>query len=110
MFLDPPYATDKRTPNIYAEDTGAPAAAALAWCIANGAEPSLRIALCGYAGEHDVLEREHGWSVFAWSSRGGYARTDEGKERRHQERLWLSPHCLKGDGPLFELMKGAREL
>lgn len=107
VFLDPPYSSTVRTPNIYAEDSGTPAASALAWCIAKGAEPSLRIALCGYEGEHDVLEREHGWSVQSWTSRGGYARTDEGKERRHKERLWLSPHCLKGDGPLFESTNGS---
>lgn len=63
------------------------------WCRKWGADPRVRIALCGYAGEHDALERE-GWTVQAWKAHGGYANRNAENQNKHRERVWFSPHCL----------------
>lgn len=95
VFLDPPYGDDaKRDMNIYAQDSGTVAKDVLKWCIENGDNPLLRIALCGYDGEHNDLE-DFGWGVSAWSAHGGYA--NQGVKQngnKHRERIWFSPHCL----------------
>jgi hypothetical protein len=58
----------------------------------------MRIALCGYDGEHNALEQA-GWSVFAWKAKGGYAHTGDGRGKTNAalERIWFSPACLKPD-------------
>ena len=57
--------------------------------------PMLRIALCGYDGEHEMPD---GWTVLEWKARGGYASVSDGesdgKENCKRERIWFSPHCL----------------
>lgn len=65
------------------------------WCVENGDNPLLRIALCGYAGEHEELEAK-GWSVLAWKAQGGYGNQGEDNSNRGKERIWFSPHCLGG--------------
>jgi DNA adenine methylase len=99
VFLDPPYDQDRRS-ICYSQDHDI-AADVLAWCRENGQNPKLRIALCGYAGEHDVLEQE-GWSVIGWKAGGGYGRSERGKKNRTEERIWFSPACLNAEqGDLF---------
>jgi hypothetical protein len=96
IFLDPPYSAEAgRDMGCYHDDDGTVARAVRDWCLANGDKPGLRIALCGYEGEHEALEAE-GWSVLAWSARGGMALQGQGRGRknRHRERVWFSPHCL----------------
>lgn len=96
VFLDPPYAPAGRV-TVYAhENTGALGRAVLDYCRANGANPKLRIALCGYAGEYAILEKE-GWTVHAWKAVGGYGNqgTGRGRENASRERIWFSPHCLE---------------
>lgn len=103
VLLDPPYSNAGGT---YSQEyatggvtTGAesPSARARAWCVENGHNPLLRIALCGYEGEHDAL-LQHGWTVHAWQSRGGYGnqgkKSRRGDENRSKERIWFSPHAL----------------
>ena len=73
------------------------------WAIENGDNPLMRIALCGYEGEHEMPS---GWSVHAWSAGEGFAaqaKTRSGNGKR--ERIWFSPYCLnyERDG-LFALM------
>jgi hypothetical protein len=73
------------------------------YCARRGQHPLMRIALCGYAGEHEPLEKL-GWSVVSWESGGGYANRgkDEGDHRhRRKERIWFSPHCQSGN-PLLD--------
>ena len=67
----------------------------LEWCLANGANPMLRIALCGYENEgHDVLV-EHGWDVHAWKAKGGYGvQGVADNENARRERIWFSPACI----------------
>ena len=92
VFLDPPYSGAERTANVYATDSGTVAAKARAWAIEEGARPDMRVALCGYAGEHDMP----GWSEFAWKATGGYSALGSGRGRDNaaRERIWFSPACL----------------
>lgn len=93
VFLDPPYDLTMRAA-VYATESGC-AADVLRWCAANGADPSLRIVLAGYDGEHNDLEAL-GWRVTAWKTSGGYGSQSDkaGRENASKERLWFSPHCL----------------
>lgn len=93
IFFDPPYDLDMRTA-VYANESNC-ARDVLAWCEANGNDPTLRIVLAGYDGEHNRLT-EQGWRVHRWKAQGGFgAQSDKrGAENAHKERLWFSPHCL----------------
>ena len=95
VFLDPPYTQTERDAELYAIETNV-AADVRKWCVANGNDKRLRIALCGYEGEgHEELEAR-GWEVHAWKAKGGYGSqgTDtEGKDNARRERIWFSPHC-----------------
>ena len=94
VFLDPPYAdTADRDATLYRKDSESVAHAVREWAIANGDNPLLRIALCGYEREH-VMPPE--WECVAWSAAEGFGgqaaeRTNNGK----RERIWFSPACLK---------------
>jgi hypothetical protein len=104
VFLDPPYSTDERDPDIYAVDEAGVSTKVREWAIAHGDDPRLRIVLCGYEGEHDGFPP--GWKCYAWKNRGGFGNQGgddtRGKQNRHRERLWLSPHCLLLDETLLE--------
>lgn len=100
VFLDPPYSEEaNRDMDVYgANDDSTVAHRVREWCIENGNNSMLRIALCGYEGEHEELERR-GWSVFKWKAHGGYSVTSAKKDSRgkinsNRERIWFSPHCL----------------
>ena len=94
VFLDPPYAdTAERDPTLYRVDCLQVAHAVREWAIANGENPLMRIALCGYVGEHVMPDT---WAVHAWSAGAGYGGSaDERTENGKKERIWFSPHCLK---------------
>jgi hypothetical protein len=94
VFLDPPYGGDEMC-EVYSHDSADVASAVRQWCAENGDHPDLRIALCGYDGEHNDLEA-HGWSVHAWRASGGWGNTGEGQGQinRLKERIWFSPFCL----------------
>lgn len=93
VFLDPPYDPGAgRSAGIYAEDSDGVAAATRDWAVANGDNQRLRIALCGYEGEHTMPAS---WEVVAWSAGGGYGSQDGTDLNRHRERIWFSPHCLR---------------
>ena len=98
VFLDPPYDDSAgRDPNLYAVESRV-SGDVRAWAIANGDDPRLRIALCGYEGEHDMPAT---WEKVAWKATGGYGnqRKDGTNEHCKLERIWFSPHCLRpGDG------------
>jgi hypothetical protein len=91
VFLDPPYSANEHS-ITYSADSDV-SSAVRDWAIENGENPSLRIALCGYEGEHDLA----GWECFAWKSSGGYGSQSDGRARENatRERIWFSPHCLK---------------
>jgi hypothetical protein len=89
VFLDPPYAFEFRDPYLYAEDDAAISAQVREWALEHGDDPDLRIALCGYEGEHEMPAS---WRKVAWQGARGYASEDN--ENRKLERVWFSPHCL----------------
>lgn len=96
VFLDPPYSAE-RTDDVYNVDSATVAHDVRAWAIGMGQRDDMRIALCGYEGEHDMPKD---WSVYAWKAHGGYAHqgkaTGKGRANRHRERIWFSPACLQG--------------
>lgn len=96
VFLDPPYGDEIEQTRVYATDSGSVSDDVRDWCIENGNNMQLRIALCGYEGEgHDAL-LDYGWTSHAWRAAGGYGggRGGTGDANRHRERIYFSPHCL----------------
>ena len=104
VFLDPPYSDGSDRDVIYNRDSFAVAHEVRAWCIENEANPNLRIALCGYAGEgHDELAAR-GWAEFRWKAAGGYSAfsaREQSKINRGRETIWFSPACQLETLPLF---------
>lgn len=96
VFLDPPYSAEDRSDGVYNTDSFTVAHDVRAWCEANGNNPLLRIALCGYAGEgHDHLA-DRGWQVYGWKATGGYTGQNHDRDNQNhtRERIWFSPACL----------------
>lgn len=105
ILMDPPYLGSEHCVK-YASDNAATALIAVRvkeWCVENGSNPMLRIALCGY--EAKGYEMPDDWEVVEWKAVGGYGNQGEGKGRENagRERIWFSPHCLK-PAPLHELL------
>jgi len=73
VFLDPPYADTANR---------------------NSKHPLMRIALCGYEGEHQMPPD---WDCWAWNAGEGFGgqkldgKTGNGK----RERIWFSPGCVR---------------
>ena len=89
VLLDPPYDDGAE---VYSE--GARISSDVrAWAITNGDNPLLRIALCGYEGEHDMPAS---WECVAWKANGGYGgqSTEHDNPNAKRERIWFSPHCI----------------
>lgn len=89
VFLDPPYSHEFRDPYLYSEDDAAISSQVREWALDHGDDPDLRIALCGYAGEHEMPAS---WTEHAWKGARGYAGEDN--NNRERERIWFSRHCL----------------
>ena len=105
VFLDPPYAdTAERTSNLYSHDDESVAHAVREWAIAHGDDPRIRIALCGYEGEHTMPDS---WECVPWKARGGYSSQGmKNGENCKKERIWFSPHCLNEvNTPLFAMIE-----
>lgn len=95
VFLDPPYAgTAKRDSKLYRIESLTLAHDVRKWAVEHGDNPMMRIALCGYEGEHDMPSS---WECVAWTSQGGLSnqRKKGTNENRFKERIWFSPNCLK---------------
>jgi DNA adenine methylase len=67
VLLDPPYAHDRREKRLYREDARRAVGAVRAWAIENGEHPALRIALCGWEGEHEM---PRGWTCVPVKTHG----------------------------------------
>lgn len=95
VFLDPPYSVEERS-DIYNEESRDVAKEVRAWALQHAGDPDLRIALCGYDGEHAMPDS---WECVAWKANGGYANqkraASRGKANAHRERIWFSPSCLR---------------
>lgn len=94
VSLDPPYDQEIRDSRIYSEDEIGISNAVAKWAIENGENPLLRIALCGYEGEHSMPSC---WSKHNWTAKGGYGLQGNGRGRENHEKevIWFSPHCLQ---------------
>lgn len=95
VFLDPPYAdTAGRAANLYRKDSQQIAHAVREWAIEESKNPLMRIALCGYIGEHEMPDD---WDCVAWNAGAGFGgQAKEGiKGNGKKERVWFSPHCDK---------------
>jgi hypothetical protein len=102
VFLDPPYSDQAgRDQDLYHVESGTVAHDVREWAIVQGADHRMRIALCGFEGEHVMPED---WTCvqgiagqgygYGGQSRNGYANVG-------RERIWFSPHCVSDDLPLF---------
>lgn len=98
VFLDPPYSDKERCGAIYSVDDMTTAHAVREWALANGGDPKLRIALCGYDGEHAMPAD---WETLPWKAKGGYGSQGDGKGRNNasRETIWFSPGCLRIPSP-----------
>ena len=102
VFLDPPYNADAdREGDLYRVDDLDVSNAVREWAIANGDNPMMRIALCGYEGEHELPTD---WECLSWKANGGYGSQGDGRGRENakRERVWFSPHCVKVGASLFD--------
>ena len=63
------------------------------WRAERGSAVHLRIALCGYEGQHEPIP---GWECVEWKAHGGYGagRGTDADKNSYRERIWFSPHCL----------------
>jgi D12 class N6 adenine-specific DNA methyltransferase len=115
VFLDPPYDMrvvsnaetnrDGAAPSdkLYEHHDNEVSAAVRQWAIENGNNPLLRIAVCGYEGEHDFPSD---WKKIAWKANGGFGNqrpNSNGAVNSARERIWFSPHCLTTP-TLFDLI------
>jgi site-specific DNA-adenine methylase len=94
VFLDPPYAdAADRTDSLYSSDSLSVANDVREWAIAQGDDPRIRIALCGYEGEHDMPDS---WECVEWKARGGYGSQgkNQARENSAKERIWFSKYCI----------------
>jgi hypothetical protein len=102
VFLDPPYGDEAdRQDDLYAVDDGGVAADVRTWALGHGGDDQLRIALCGYSGEHEMP----GWVAVPWKAHGGYGSQGDGRGRENAARevIWFSPSCLGAREPtLFD--------
>lgn len=102
VFLDPPYALEGRATGLYTHDTDV-SRNVREWAVANGDDPMLRIALCGYEGDYEMPDT---WTAHRWKARGGYGSQGNGTRgaaNAARETIWFSPHCLNpaAELPLF---------
>jgi hypothetical protein len=99
VFLDPPYDVDGTD---YGVSSAGISGAVREWCKANGDNPLLRIALCGYADEAHGDDLP-GWECVKWRAGGGYNNIGDGANRE-RERIWFSPACVPAlrERDLFE--------
>jgi len=92
VFLDPPYQNEirhkvyRQESNIFAE--------VVKWALENGDNSRMRIALCGYDGDHGIPDT---WAAYHWSTNGGMGNMGNGvgKNNKSKEVVWFSPHCLE---------------
>jgi DNA adenine methylase len=83
VLLDPPYDT---TDFRYSAQTSDLPSKVENWCVENGQNKKIAIALCGHEGQYQSLE-DLGWTVETWKKPSGYQGADG------RERIWFSPSC-----------------
>ena len=100
VLLDPPYDDGEME---YSAGGAGIASAVRDWALANGGNRKLRIALCGYEGDHPMPDS---WECVAWKARGGYGSqgAGAGRDNAKRERIWFSPACLRPQRSLFDAL------
>lgn len=111
IFLDPPYISEHPdNKDLYGTKDGDVFPRVFSYCVKNGNDRRLRIALCYYDGSEvdgdnvsDKL-RALGWEIVEWKADSGMRR---GKNKNNQnaarERIAFSPGCLRAaQASLFE--------
>ena len=88
ILLDPPYPRHLHNYD-YDTDTADVWQRAARWAVANGDNPKLRIAVCGYNDADSDALFPSGWARFSWNRSG----IGQYKDR---ECIWFSPHCGGG--------------
>jgi len=90
VFLDPPYSEGRAGYGVGNVNVGR---SVREYAISAGESDRMRIALCGYEGEHAMPPD---WQCIAWKSQGGRGSQADGEARVNatRERIWLSPACL----------------
>lgn len=96
VLLDPPYNDEDAENDCYGIAHSNVADDVRAWAVANGNDPLLRIALCGYGEGYDMPE---GWWCESWKARKGYQSDNENSQR---ERIWFNKSCIKPIQGLFD--------
>jgi DNA adenine methylase len=103
ILFDPPYSSDAVDQVKVYDELSDPSISGKVreWCVEHGEDANLRIALCGYEGEHNELDVKHGWSKVYWKAQGGYGcqRKDGTNENRRKERIWFNPACITNELP-----------
>ncbi len=84
ILLDPPYANVSVN---YGNKDKSLSTRVREWAIEHESIQTLRIALCGYEGEHLMPK---GWECLAWQSTGSLSKNPANRKR---ERIWFSPAC-----------------
>lgn len=94
IFLDPPYTAEAGyCEGLYTHGDKSLGHTVAKWALEHGEDPKMRIAMCGYEGEHQFPDS---WECLAWKSAGGFSKSGtRGEANSHRERIWFSPHCLK---------------
>jgi site-specific DNA-adenine methylase len=93
VFFDPPYPSTDRKSDLYAEDSHDVGNEVAQWVLARGDNPSYRIVVAGYEGEHQCL-LDAGWQTVTWKANGGYSNQNSVENKnRFRETLFLSPYC-----------------
>jgi hypothetical protein len=101
VFLDPPYGVEDRADCYDSHEDRDVANSVRERAIEWGKDKRMRIALCGYEGEHEMPPD---WECVSWKARGGYGSqaTNGENVNAERERIWFSPHCLtERNYPLF---------
>jgi site-specific DNA-adenine methylase len=94
VFLDPPYAdTAGRDADLYRKEDLTIAHAVREWALSKEDDTRIRIALCGYEGEHIM---PNSWDCVEWKAAGGYGgqSKDHDNPNARKERIWFSPSCV----------------
>lgn len=97
VLLDPPYGVVDRDTNLYTHESTTVSASVRKWAITAGIDPNMRIALCGYEGEHDMPKS---WQCVEWKAQGGYGSQGDANANAHRERIWFSPYCLNPESSI----------
>ena len=102
VFLDPPYAVEDRSDCYGCDEDRQIAIAVREWAIEHGNDKMMRIALCGYDGEHVMPDS---WECVEWKANGGYRSLAANRDNKNaeRERIWFSQHCIpSGQRSLFD--------